>query len=171
MKLKKIVLLCLFLFIFGSLNSISIPKYFSDTNKKTVEPCKLYEKTIIVPHGYILKVELKEPLNISNLNVSDKYSVVLKNDFIYNSQLIAQEGSIINGTIVKKVESVGNLPSQLMFKFTGIYTPSGQNIPISGIFVTNDGTGLILSDVNGEFNLGDDVGIILKQPVTFVPKE
>ena len=166
--MKKILMLFILLLGFGSLYSYSVPKYFSDSNKN-IAPCPMYNKVITVPKGYVLGVNANQQLDLNNISRGDKYAVVLKTDFIYKGKLIASEGSSIIGTISSLPVINENGKTQILIKFTNLITSDGQNIPISAIFNNNNPKGYVQIDENGVLDLGEDVGITIKQDITYVP--
>lgn len=168
--MKKNLMLIILLILFTSLNSsIAVSnKYFSENDKKT-PVCPLYKNTITIPQGYILGVEPQKEIDLNNLSMGDKYKVTLKSDFIYNGEIIANSGSNILGTISKINFNEEAKQKQILIKFTNIITPDNQNIPISGLFYTENKDGYTDISENGQLQLSEDTGIIIMQPVTYIP--
>ena len=167
--MKKFLFILIILSV-CTLNATATPKYFSNEKKNNVAPDPIYNKTITVPRGYILSAELYNVLNSENIMQADKIDAGLKSDFIYNGTIIAPEGSLIKGTVVKVTEKTDKETARLLIKFTNISTPNGVSVPISGIIKTEDRTGLLYADNEGIFNNSDNIDIIIMQPVTVVPK-
>lgn len=144
------------------------PKYFSDdSGKKKVAPDPIYKKTIIVPQGYVLSIRTNNTWSTKNFSVPDKVFAHLNDDFYYNNHLIAPQGSIIQGMVVKSVSRNEQQEAQLQIKFTSIITPSAQVIPITALVKNGDKNGIIKGDK--EILQNSTVDIILKQPVTYIP--
>ena len=169
MKIIKNCLILLFLISFMSLNAFAAPKFFDSGNKKDVPPNPIFNNTVTVPAGYLLPVTTKDTVDVNNMAVADRFYTVLKNDFFYNNQLIAPEGSNIIGTIVKITQPTATKKAEFFVKFTGIVTPEGQNIPISAIFKTDDNSGILYSN-NYDFGINQNStrNIIIMQPITFI---
>ena len=162
---KYIYLVAIVLLIFANY-ALSIPK-FSDNKSKT-EADPIYNKTIMIPQGYTLNVSLKEKLSCDDISISDNINVILNNDFIYKGIVIAPEGSIINGKIIRKIAENNNCKVKSLF--TNIITTEGTNIPISALFVGQNKNGYIISDKDsGLFNI-IHTDIIIKQPITYIKK-
>ena len=163
MKNYKYFILIVMLLILTS-GAFALPK-FSD-NKTKIPPDPVYKNTIMIPHGYILNSEIKENIICNDVNPADNITAVLKNDFIYKGKVVAPEGSIITGKFVKKIVN-GNF-CKVKVKFTNIITPSGNNIPISAIFIEENSTGFINACGDGSLFKDKNADIIIKQPVTFI---
>ena len=165
---KKVLSVVLFLIFSMTLNATSAPKYFSDSGKKNVAPDPIYNKTITIPAGYVIQVTVNESINRRNLSVPDRVSATLNNDFYYNGQLIAPEGSSVIGMVVKSCEETCQNDSQLLVKFTSIVNPNNQIIPIAGLIKTGDKKGILYG--NSEIKQNEQVDIIIMQPVTYTPR-
>ena len=142
-KNKKLVysLLIATLLTFGvsayTTNNLAI----ANTNYQ-IQP--LQGKIVTVPLGTAIPATITGELSSEYLTIGQSVSVALTQNFYYNNTLIAPSGSTINGTVIqaKKAGRAG-INGQLMVKFTNIFTPYGQMIPISGKIQTDDGTGLL----------------------------
>ena len=144
------------------------PKYFSDdSGKKKVAPDPIYNKTIIIPQGYVLSIRTNNVWSTKNFTVPDKVFAHLNDDFYYNNHLIAPQGSIVQGMVVKSVSANEQQDAQLQIKFTSIITPNAQVIPITALVKNGDKNGIIKG--NKEISQNSLVDIILKQPVTYIP--
>ena len=164
--MKKIILLLIIIFL--ALPTLATPKYFMDSNDKTVPPDPVYNKVITAPSGYILGVNGLKSININSIDIFDKIEFTLKNDFMYSGKIIAPEGSLVVGTVVNKNFLPDVNKAFVNIKFTKIITPQGYEIPVSAILNTKDNSGLIYADVQGILDFGEDNEIVLKQPVTYV---
>ena len=169
--MKKNIFLILLIFllcIFTSLNASCKPKYFSDdSGKSKVSPDPIYSKTITIPQGYVLSVRTNEMLSTQTLSVPDKIYVHLNDDFYYKNNLIAPQGSIIQGMVVKSIKGNTQQEPQLLIKFTSIITPNEQIIPITAVIVTGDKNGILKGYKKIKQN--SVIDIIIKQPITYIP--
>ena len=76
--------------------------------------------------------------------VGSPVSATLAQDFIYNNKLVAQQGSTVNGTVVKaRKAGMANRDGQIQVVFNSITTPQGYNIPVNAVFKTDDNTGIL----------------------------
>lgn len=167
-KFNIFILIIISMGIFANI-SLAVPKYLKD--EKSTEPLfSGFSKVVTVPKNYKLSVELKTPLNINNIAVPDKVELNLTNDFIYKGQLIAPEGSLIIGNVIR-INRLQNSTNSIKVTFTAIITPDNQVIPIFANFATKDNKGLLFSDSNGDFLPEENANIIIMQPVTYVPKK
>ena len=156
-------------FCFSVINTVDAkPKYFSDdSGKKKVTPDPIYNKTIIIPQGYVLSIRTNNTWSTKNFSVPDKVFAHLNDDFYYNNHLIAPQGSIVQGMVVKSVNPNEQQEAQLQIKFTSIITPNSQIIPITALVKNGDKNGIIKG--NKEISQNSLIDIILKQPVTYIP--
>lgn len=166
-KITYLILILSFTCLLTGLKAECMPKYFTgDSNKNKVLADPLYNNTVIIPAKYVLSVKAIERLSASNLSVPDKIKVILNSDFYFKNKLIASEGSIIQGTVVKSETKVCKQQAKLQIKFTAIVTPDGQNIPISAIIKTEDKKGVLYGDEG--IGQNESFDIIIMQPVTYI---
>ena len=163
-----IILLIGLLFLTTGLSANSKPKYFSDNNgKNKVAPDPIYSKMVIVPVGYTLSLRTNNTWSTKNFSVPDKVYAFLSEDFYYNKHIIAPQGSIVQGMVVKSIKGDDKQEAQLQIKFTTIITPEGQVIPITALVKNSDKNGIIKGD--REIPQDSVIDIILKQAVTYIP--
>lgn len=99
---------------------------------------------VMVPAKTTFPAVLDNVLSSETAKVGDSVSFYLDSDFYYDNNLIAPEGSRINGSVVKvKKGSYGNIDGVLQVKFSNITTPSGQIIPVAASIETNDSSGVL----------------------------
>ena len=167
--MKKLAILFLMFGLINTLTAYAVPDYFSTDKKTQQDP--IFDNTIIIPQNYVIGVELKEAIDINKLNIADSCQVYLKNDFLYNGTLIAQEGSIVFGTITK-IETTATEENKpyIYVNFTKITTPYGQDIPISAGFLNQNKNGFLYADTNGLIDTNKELDLIILQPITFIQK-
>ena len=118
--------------------------YTAPQTYNNVQNNSLQGRVIYVPAGAVTSVMLSNELNSETAMVGSSISATLTDDFIYKNQLVAQKGSVINGTIVKaKKAGIANRNGQIQVIFNSITTPQGYNIPVNAVFKTADNTGIL----------------------------
>ncbi len=119
------------------------PNYGYDVNYG-YENSNLQGHAVYVPAGVTCQGVLSQQISSESAIVGQSVSVVLKNDFVYNNQIIAPVGSTIYGSIVSNQKAgLGNRNAKTMVRFTTISTPYGNTIPINAIIATTDLTGVL----------------------------
>lgn len=105
---------------------------------------QLKGSVVMVPASTTFIASVMTPLSSESAKVGDNVVFYLSSDFYYGKNLIAAQGSRLNGTVIKvKRGGAANRQGQLQIKFTNIVTPSGQMIPVSASILTDDGTGIL----------------------------
>ena len=165
MKILKYLIL-IFTLMVTTVYAVSVPK-FAD-KKSNIPPDPIYKNTILIPQGYILNVTLKKNLTCDEISPSDNIEVLLSDDFTYKGKIIAEEGSMLIGKFVRK--NIDNNVCKVRAKFTNIITINGANIPVSAVFVEENSTGFINALNDGRLFEDNNADIIIKQPVTYIPR-
>ena len=99
---------------------------------------------ISVPAGASFSASTTTELNSSTLSTGDSLNMIMSNDFYYNNKLIAPAGSTISGSVIEASKAKrGGINGKLCVRFTRITTPTGQQIPISAVISTTDGSGVL----------------------------
>ena len=116
----------------------------------------LQGSVVMVPAGAIVNAVLTTPLSSEYTNPGETVTMALHNDFYYDDKLIAEAGSTIYGTVIESSKAKrGSINGKLCVRFTQIYTPYGNQIPISAVIKTNDSTGVLVGgtkmDVTKEY--------------------
>ena len=119
-------------------------------------------RVVTVPSGQMLPAVTTAPLSSANAYVGQVVSVALASDFYYNGSMIAPAGSSIVGNVIEVTHAKhGSLNGKLCIRFNQIITPSGFQIPITGVIKTDDNTGVLVGgtkmDVAKEY--GKDLAI------------
>ncbi len=97
-----------------------------------------------VEKGTILKVYLQTPINTANAQAGDAVSAVLTDDLVYNGYKIAEQGSILDGTLTKAHGAqYGSRNGRVVINFTNLTTPDNKSYKLTtepiDFSVTNDG--------------------------------
>ena len=138
---KIISLLIALMFCFGF--AIAQPNYnvfdYSTNNQNSLSGYVLY-----VPAGFTTKVVLSQGINSNSAVVGQGISAILSEDLLYNGNLVAPYGSVVQGSIVQVSKAkYGDINAKIMVKFTTIMTPYNNVIPISAVIATSDNSGLL----------------------------
>lgn len=97
-----------------------------------------------VPAGVTVEAVLGSEINSQTAVVGQAVTAVLTDDFIYNSNLVASSGSIMQGTVVSnKKAGIGTRNGKTKVRFTTIRTPYNNLIPISAMIQTSDSSGVL----------------------------
>lgn len=105
---------------------------------------QLQGNVVMVPANTSFEASVMTPLSSETARVGDSVSFYLGSDFYYGKHLIAAAGSRINGTVLHvRKGGFGHKNGQIQIKFTNIYTPTGQMIPISARIQTDDASGIL----------------------------
>ena len=130
---------------------------------------------ITVPAGELINSVLTTPLNSSALQQGQTISVVVTEDFYYNSKLVIPADSMIYGNVISVDRTAeSNSPDKMLLRFTQIITPSGVQIPIAALIQSKDCLGMISGNdeeyKNYKGHIVIDVGtpfsLYLTQPIT-----
>ncbi len=145
MMLKKLVslsFLSVILLAFCA-DDVSFANNYANTNSINNDN-SLSGYVSYVPAGTTIEAVLAQEINSQNAIVGQSITAILKNDFLYNSKLVAPSGSVIGGTITfnRKAGLAGKF-AKTQIRFTTITTPYGNVIPISGVILTDDTTGIL----------------------------
>ena len=102
-------------------------------------------RVVTVPSGQQLPAVATTPLSSANAYAGQTVSVALASDFYYNGALVAPAGSSVVGNVVEVVHAKhGSLNGKLCIRFSQIITPSGFQIPITGVIKTDDNSGVLV---------------------------
>lgn len=166
---KKIVVLAIFCYIttfnvgFAASNYTfeSAQTNLENNGSYSMQPLQYTNKplqgsVVMVPSGALVPAMLTTQLSSANAQVGQQVSFVLNSDFYYNNKLIAPVGSSVIGTVIEASKAKhGSINGKLCVRFTQINTPYGNQIPISALIKTEDGTGVLLGgtkmDVTKEY--------------------
>ena len=167
---KRCAIKIAFLIIFlGGLLTVpvyAVQKQAPQTSKNPV---------ITVPAGEIINSVLTSPVNSNFLLQGHTVSLVVTEDFYYNSSLVIPADSMIYGNVIS-VNKTSNSDSadKIFIRFTQIVTPSGIQIPIAALMQSGDNSGVLFGN-DTRFGSGDghivvSVGtpfaLYLTQPIT-----
>lgn len=116
----------------------------------------LQGSVVMVPAGATVNAVLTAPLSSEYTTTGQTVTMALHDDFYYDGKLIAEAGSTIYGTVIESSKAKrGSINGKLCVRFTQIYTPYGNQIPISAVIKTNDSTGVLVGgtkmDVTKEY--------------------
>ena len=96
-------------------------------------------KTKKVPAGSVIKLQLLEPVNSANMNLGDRFDLMVAENVIVNNSVVIPKGSVIRGSI----EEV-NAPA-IMYKggmirlyFDHIVSPTGKQVPFYAGICNNE---------------------------------
>ncbi|MDD3236477.1 MAG: hypothetical protein PHV37_00085 [Candidatus Gastranaerophilales bacterium] len=119
----------------GYSSEYSVPQSFAAPLKGSVT---------MVPAGTSFAATTSSEISTTALSLGQGVTMSLPSNFYYNGKLIAPAGSQVSGNVIllKKAGLAGK-NGQIKIRFTNIYTPQGQMIPISGVIRTSDGTGIL----------------------------
>ena len=125
-----------------------VPAYNSEAYPQEnyqVNPTTLKGRIVTVPAGEDFRAVLTTPISSATAVTGQTVTLALNSDFYYNGNLIAPAGSSVSGTIIEASRAKhGSLNGKLTVRFTNLMTPTGQNIPISAVIKTEDGTGVLI---------------------------
>lgn len=114
------------------------------------EQYKINENTLkgsvsVVPAGQTFKAIFTMPISSATAVTGQTVTMVLGKDYYYNNKLIAPAGSSVKGSVIEASSAKhGSINGKLAIRFTQITTPTGQEIPISGIIKTDDMSGTLV---------------------------
>ena len=136
------------------LNNISQKTYNFEqpkTVQNTINKSASSEDTTVLK-GYVGQVAkgasfiayLQTPINTATAQLSDSVTAVLSEDWTYQGNVIAPQGSVVNGTITRVRAAIyGSRNGRVVVVFDNVVTPEGKNYKIStepfDVTVTNDG--------------------------------
>lgn len=109
------------------------PDYQNDYNAQTYQkPDNVLTGSVVyIQDGTVFTAALLSDISSDSLMNNDRISAELDTDWIYNGQLIAPEGSILNGyAIDTKAASFAMANGQIGLLFDEIMTPDGNVIPL-----------------------------------------
>ena len=97
-----------------------------------------------IPKGTTMDVYLQSAINTANANIGDTVTAVLKSDWVYKGSIIAEQGSLLYGTLTKAEHAkLGSRNGSVQINFNKLITPRGKTYIIStdkiDFNVTNDG--------------------------------
>lgn len=97
-----------------------------------------------VAKGSTFNAYLQTPINTSNAKVGDVITAVLTQNWVYNGNIIASQGSVLSGTLSKAQSATYGLRNgQVAIDFNNLTTPDGKIYNLStekiDFTVTNDG--------------------------------
>lgn len=144
--------------------------YESEFQTKIDKPLK--SNIISVPAGSVVSALAMSELSSEFLTHGQVVQMALGSNFYFNNQLIAPAGSIVNGTVTAVSKATDSTDGKLKIMFTQIITPQGLQIPISALFKTNDGTGILEGDLQTDIIIpaNTSMDLILSQPITVQPQ-
>ena len=89
-------------------------------------------RSIRIPAGTTMKMEILEPVSSHAGSIGDEFSAMLKQDIAINGQIALPAGTIIRGTINKLTPSKRlSRSAVLYFSFDHVVTPTGKQIPVN----------------------------------------
>lgn len=92
----------------------------------------LKNNVVTVPAGQVFSAIVTAPISSANLTLGQQVNLVLSNNFVYNSKLIAPAGSAVVGNVISVSKSGNNGKNgELLLRFTRIITPYGIQIPLA----------------------------------------
>lgn len=112
-------------------------------------------RIVTVPAGQEFRAVLTTPISSQTAILGQTVTMALNSDFYFNGNLIAPKGSTVSGTVIEVSKAKhGSLNGKLTVRFTNIMTPTGQNIPISAVIKTEDGTGTLIGGTKMDVTKG-----------------
>ena len=125
-------------------NTVNAEANYSFNTKNQGNYSTLKGNVTYVPVGTTTSAILSQALDSKTCTKGMSVYAILDKDFKYNNIKVASAGSTLNGTVVKcKKAGIGNRNGQIEIRFTSIRTPEGYNIPVSGVILTTDGSGVL----------------------------
>ena len=125
---------------------------FDEVQVSTVQPAAVKKVDNTVLKGYVGQVArgttfntyLETPINTATANVGDNVTAILTENWIYNGNVIAPQGSTVYGTLKKaRHATYGSRNGRVVIDFNRLQTPEGKVYDISveeiDFTVTNDG--------------------------------
>lgn len=129
-----------------SFDSPKQPEFQKEQAQKTTvsNPNVLQGYVKMVGRGSVLDVYLQNAINTATANVGDNVVGVLKSDWVVNSQVIAPQGSVLYGVLIKAVHArAGMRNGGVEISFNKLVTPDGRMYDLVtqkvDFDVTNDG--------------------------------
>lgn len=108
--------------------------------------------------GSTIKTYLQTPINTANASVGDAVTAVLTEDWVYNGNLIAPQGSVVNGTLSKaRHATYGSQNGSVSITFNQLITPENK--------VYNISTEKIDFSVSNDGKIGSSVSTVVKGAV------
>ncbi|SRR5574344_1532363 len=122
------------------------PSTYMPQERTNYSGTPLKGRVVTVPAGQIVSgVVASMPLSSETLTLGQQVYLTLGSDFYYNNNLIAPAGSQVMGSVIEVSKAKhGSMNGKLQLRFTMINTPYGQQVPISAIIKTEDGTGVLV---------------------------
>ncbi len=132
-------------FALGSISTSTLAKSnYNYTSNIQNNNSNLQGYALFVPAGITCQAVLSQEINSQSATVGQTINAILTQDFIYNNQTIAPEGSVIMGSVVQnKKAGFGNRNAQMQIRFTTIRTPYNNIVPISATIATSDNSGIL----------------------------
>lgn len=110
-----------------------------------IDETTLKGRVVTVPAGQTFRAVVATPVSSETAVTGQAVTMALGSDFYYNETLVAPAGSSVIGTVIEVSKAKhGSMNGKLTVRFTSIITPTGQNIPISAVIKTDDGTGTLI---------------------------
>ena len=128
-----------------SFDNTPAPVYQTQTIQKVQTPPTTLKGFVgKVGKGAILNVYLQNPINTATANVGDSVIGVLKSDWVSNSRVIAQQGSILTGVLTEANHArFGMRNGGVQISFNKLDTPDGKTYDLVtekiDFNVSNDG--------------------------------
>ena len=101
-------------------------------------------RIIQVEKGTNISAYLQTPINTANARQGDTVNAVLTNDLVFNGYVIAQQGSLLSGTLKKAQKaSYGSRNGRVIIDFNSLTTPDNKTYKLTceeiDFSVTNEG--------------------------------
>ncbi|MBE7706397.1 MAG: hypothetical protein E7Z91_04045 [Cyanobacteria bacterium SIG30] len=175
--MKKIISLILIIYFatipyaFSSEQQVELKKYvFDDSNSVATPISNPNTNQDDALRGYVGKIEagssfdvyLKTPINTATSSKGDIVTAVLTRDWVYQNKVIAQQGSIVTGSVTKaKRATYGYQNGAVNIKFNQLETVDGKiyQIKTEKITFKVDSTGK-LSNAAGKVLKGAVIGLL-----------
>ncbi len=124
-----------------------------------------------VKKGTDFDIALQNTINSTNLKENDTIAASLEENFFFQSKLIAPQGSIVYGKVLKVKQSRGFYgKGYLQIVFDEIMLPNGDIINFSGNVINIKARGIRALRISGDILLGTIAGALAgSQLPAFVP--
>ncbi len=157
MKLPKVLTVVILSILISVFKGTDFSYGYDNTNTSN---------TLFVPAGTCVEAILAQQINSKSAVVGQNITAILKQDFLYNSKLIASKGSVISGSVTyNKKADKKNKTARTNIRFTTITTPYGNTSPVNGVIKTS-----LISDGSKGGNIviapNSIITICFKQPIT-----
>lgn len=135
--------------LMGSINyDFSEPKQntpqYNSTSANKVSNNTLKGYVGKIDKGTSFKTYLQTPINTATANVGDAVTAILSEDWVFNGNVVAPQGSVVSGSLkTARHAKIGSINGRVVINFNKLTTPEGKVYNISteavDFTVTNEG--------------------------------